>query len=450
MTAEEIKNTTLSALVEMDGFDCACGRRHSTAIKHVIIEDGAVRRLPALLRECGSKRPFILSGAASFAAAGQLVEEQLASAGIGFSEYVFPQPPVSPAEWAVGSAAMHFNARCDSILAVGSGVINDIAKLLSSLTGLPFSIVATAPSMDGYASATSSMERDGLKISLPSTGAWAVIGDLDILAQAPLSLLQAGVGDMLAKTISLCEWKLANRITGEYYCPTLAAMVEGALEKVVAAAPGLLSRDHEAVKALMEGMVISGLAMQYAGLSRPASGMEHYFSHIWDMRALAFPEAQARPHGIQCGIATLYSLRVYEWLRNIKPNREKALEHAASFSYEAWSRDLLQFIGPGARAMIDEEKQDPKYALSAHALRLEQILRQWDELTAIMDSLPSCERILVLMKSIGAPVSAEEFGYTPADLRRTFTMTKDIRNKYIGSLLLWDLGLLDRAADSIF
>ena len=45
------------------------------------------------------------------------------------------------------------------------------------------------------------------------------------------------------------------------------------------------------------------------------------------------------------------------------------------------------------------------------------------------------------MEQIGAPTSAADFGVTPEQVRTTFTMTKDIRDKYIASRLLWDLGL---------
>lgn len=113
------------------------------------------------------------------------------------------------------------------------------------------------------------MERDGLKVSLDSTFAWAIVGDTDILREVPMHMLRAGVGDMLAKYISLTEWRIASILVGEYYCPVVAALVENALNRVVAAAPGLMKRDEEAVKAVMEGMVIAGMAMKYAGLSQP-------------------------------------------------------------------------------------------------------------------------------------------------------------------------------------
>ena len=195
--------------------------------------------------------------------------------------------------------------------------------------------------MDGFVSATSSMDRDGLKTTINSTAAWAVVGDLDILCNAPMHMLRAGVGDVLAKITSLREWKLAEIIVGEDYCPVIAALVEKALDTVMSQAKGLLARDPDAVRAVMEGLLIAGIGMNYAGVSRPASGMEHYFSHIWDMRSLAFPEAKHDLHGIQCGYATLLSLKVWDFIKTLTPDREKALAYVRSFDPDEWNQKLL-------------------------------------------------------------------------------------------------------------
>lgn len=450
MTVQEIKSLSLEQLIAQGEFECACGKHHSVGTKRVIIEEDAISRLPELIAECGAKKPFLLSGAASFQAAGDKVCSALEQAGIPYTKYILPGTPVKPTEETVGSAVMHFDSTCDLVIGIGSGVVNDTGKLLAAVSGRRYMIVGTAPSMDGFASATSSMDRDGLKVSLDSTFAWAVIGDVDILAQAPMRMLQAGVGDMLAKYISLLEWKIAHILVDEYYCPVVAGLVENSLARIVEAAPKLLQRDHQAVKAVMEGMVIAGMAMKYAGLSRPASGMEHYFSHIWDMRSLSFPDAQADLHGIQCGIATLYSLKVYEYIRNLTPNREKALEYVAHFDVKGWHRKLSDFVGEGAGSMIAAEAREGKYDKAKHRERLGRILSRWDELMSLVDELPGYDTVYALMQQMDAPLSASAFGYTSAQIQTTFTMTKDIRDKYIASRLLWDLGELENAADAVF
>ncbi len=440
----------IEELCRKGGFECGCGRTHRGDTKHVLIEKGAVRYLPELLKELGASHPFVLSGHDTFEAGGKNVERVLNEAGISFTEYVLPNSPVPATEETVGSVVMHFDYDCDVIIGVGSGVINDTGKIMARAVNLPYMIVATAPSMDGFASATSSMERDGLKVSLDSKAAWAVIGDLDILCNAPQHMLLSGVGDILAKYVSLAEWKIAELTVDEYYCPTIAAMVQESLDKVMKAAPGLLKRNPDAVRAVMEGMVLAGMAMKYAGLSRPASGMEHYFSHIWDMRALAFPEARSDLHGIQCGIGTLYSLKIYDYLRNVVPDKEHALMTVRKFSVENWNTQLRAFIGPGAEAMIEGETRQGKYDEAKHAKRLIRILDRWEEIQSILHDMPTHDEVMENMEKLGAPVSAGYLGYSDETVRTTFEMTKDIRDKYIGSRLLWDLGLLDSAAEVLY
>ncbi len=449
MTVNKINNINLEELISMGSFACECGKVHSPGVSKVIVEKGAVNSLPALLEEIGAKKPFLLSGHDTFEAAGASVTAVLEQNEIDYAKYVFPVSPVRPTEYTVGSAFMHFDYSCDAIIGIGSGVINDTGKMLARATGLKYIIVATAPSMDGFVSGTSSMDRDGLKVSLYSTAAWAVVGDLDILCQAPMHMLVSGVGDMLAKITSLREWKLAEIIVGEDYCPVTAALVQKALDKVMSSTEGLLKREPEAVASVMEGLVIAGIAMNYAGVSRPASGMEHYFSHIWDMRSLAFEDAQFEQHGIQAGLGTLYTLMAYEELINkgYKPDREKALNFVKNFSLDDWNGQLRSFVGPGAEAMIEGENREHKYDAAKHAKRLEIIIDRWDEITEVIKTLPPSAEIRKLMESIDFPTSAACIGYANDGVKTTFTMTKDIRDKYVGTRLYWDLGILDEIAE---
>ena len=452
MTVEEIRNIELKDLIELGAFDCSCGKKHAPGVAKVIIEKGAVKALPALLEEIGAKKPFLLSGHDSFAAAGEAVCSVLEEAGYSYTKYVFPISPVRPTEYTVGSALMHFDYGCDAIIGIGSGVINDTGKMLARATGMKYIIVATAPSMDGFVSGTSSMDRDGLKTSIYSTAAWGVIGDLDILCNAPMHLLRAGVGDMLAKITSLMEWKLAKIIVGEDYCEATAALVERALNQVMNQAEKLLERDPDAVRAVMEGLLIAGIGMNFAGVSRPASGMEHYFSHIWDMRSLAFEDAKFEQHGIQAGLGTLYTLMAYEtFLKGgYRPEWERARKYVENFSLEDWNSKLLAFIGPGAEAMIEGENKEHKYDIAKHEARFAVIEKNWSRIVDIICTLPPSGEIRALMESIGFPTSASIIGYDDAQVKTTFTMTKDIRDKYVGTRLFWDLGILDEIADKTF
>ncbi len=409
----------------------------------IVAGKGVVEQLPDFINERRCKKAFVVADQNTYRAAGEKICSILDNSAISYSKYILFQEEPSPDENTVGSVVMHFDHTCDLIIGVGSGVINDTCKILSNLTGCPYFIVATAPSMDGYASATSSMERDGLKVSLSSRCADVVIGDVDIMKNAPMKMLQAGLGDMLAKYVSICEWRIAHIITGEFYSEKIADMVRQALKRCVENADGLMKRDEKAVEAVFEGLIICGKAMALAGVSRPASGIEHYFSHIWDMRALEFG-TKAELHGIQCAVGTLMALRLYEQMRTVTPDVDKALSYAEAFEYTAWSYKLKDFLGKGADAMIALEEKEQKYSVEKHRVRLQKILEHWNEILRVLEEeLPASEDIVALLDKIGAPKKAEEIGVSTQLLSMSFQATKDIRDKYVLSRLAWDLGVLD-------
>ena len=328
-----------------EGVKCACGKTHKAGFSHVIIESGAIRRVPEVVRSYGAKKVFLLADHNTYAAAGEQVAKILSDAGIPCTVYCLPGTErVEPDEHAVGSVAMHFDYACDLILGVGSGVVNDVGKIVANLTNRQYVIFGTAPSMDGYASATSSTIRDSLKVSLDSRVPDTVIGDLDILAAAPMRMILSGLGDMLAKYISIAEWRISHIINGEYYCETVAGLVNEGLQACMDNLEGIAKRDKTAIAAVMNGMVLSGIAANYAGVSRPASGMEHYLSHICDMRGVEFG-LPFDLHGIQCGAATVICLGIYEKLRTVKPDREKALDFMRHFDEEKWERETRRVFG---------------------------------------------------------------------------------------------------------
>ena len=421
---------------------CDCPKTHGFNIAHICIEKGAIEKLPEFIIDFRAKNPFVLADKNTFEAAGKKVCEILENASISYKKYVFSTGDIEPDEKAVGCAIMHFDNTCDLVIAVGSGVINDIGKILANTAKLPYFIVGTAPSMDGYASASSSMSMDGLKVSLASKCADVIIGDIDILKNAPMKMLQAGLGDMLAKYISIAEWRIAHEITGEYYCERVATLIRTALKRCVENAEGLLKREDEAVKAVFEGLVIGGVAMAFAGVSRPASGVEHYFSHVWDMRGLEFG-TKVDLHGIQCAVATNIAAELYEKVLKITPDKQKALGYAKSFVYQDWANELKAFLGTGADAMIALESKEGKYNVEKHAKRLDIILEKWDKLCGIIrEEIPSQQEIEGILDKIGAPKTAKEIGID-CDLSTTLKATKDIRDKYVLSRFLWDLGIIE-------
>jgi len=422
--------------------ECSCKKEHSFS-SQIIIEEGAILKLPEIIKQKKIKKAFMISDRNTFIAAGEKVQAVLQNAGIEVVSFSFDNDAPEPDEANVGLAVMKLKHDCDAVIGVGSGVINDISKIVASVSEKFYIIVGTAPSMDGYASATSSMTMEGLKISLPSKCADVIIGDIDILCNAPIKLMVSGLGDMLAKYVSICEWRISNVINGEYYCEKIASIVRNALKICVDNAENLLKREKNAVKAVFEGLVICGAAMKFAGVSRPASGVEHYISHIWDMRGVQF-KTPVELHGIQCAIGTLISIRIYEQIKNITPDREKAIKYVEKFDIIEWNKTLREFLGKAAQSIIELEKIECKYDKNAHKKRIDRIIENWDEIIKIInEELPSYDTVKNLLLKIGAPIATEEIGIESSILPLTFKTAKDIRDKYVLPRLCWDLGILD-------
>ncbi len=442
----EFDKMSLEALVRPEGYDCECGKHHVCELKYLKIGRGVVENVPDMIAAMGKKKPFVVCDENTYEVAGRRVCEILDAAGIAHGCYVIPGKRISPSEWEVGSVVMHYDPSCDMLLAVGSGVINDTCKVLGHAIGVPSAVVGTAPSMDGYASNSSSMEVNHVKVSLYNHCPEGILLDSEILAQAPMRMLWAGLGDMVAKYIAICEWRISHIVTGEYYCESIAQLMRAALKKVVDAADGIPKRDPDAVQSIAEGLVIAGAAMAYAEVSRPASGLEHYFSHMWEMMALE----RGVPydlHGIQVGVGTVLTMKIYRKLREVVPDRAKAEAHMKAFDRAAWEAQVRRIFGKTAGEIIAIEDKTRKNDPARHAARLDNIIAHWDEiLRAIDEELPDYDQLYALMSATGMPMTPADIDISVEDTVNAFIGARDIRDKYLSCSLIWDLGLTDEFA----
>lgn len=436
-------------LVRPEGWDCACGRHHVCALEYLRIGRGAVEAVPEMIRTMGKEKPFVVFDKNTRQAAGNRVLEILDQSGIAYTAYEIPGERIAPAEWEIGSVIMHFDPTCDMLLGIGSGVVNDICKVVAHAIGKPSAIVGTAPSMDGYASNSSSMEVNHVKVSLYNHAPVGILLDTEILAQAPMRMLWAGLGDMVAKYIAVCEWRISHEVTGEYYCEEIADMMRGAVDRVVCGAKGIPDRDPDAIGTIAEGLIIAGVAMAYAKISRPASGLEHYFSHMWEMMALE----RGKPydlHGIQVGVGTVLCLKLYESIRNIVPGRERAVAHMKSFDPEVWEAEVRRIFGKTAEEILAIERATHKNDPEKHAVRLNNLMDKWEKIRNIMEAeLPEAGPLIDLMISVGMPVTPEEIGIPESDVVDAFLGSRDVRDKYLTSSFLWDLGLTEEYAKKL-
>lgn len=300
-------------------YSCACGKSHKVDIQAIRVGSGVIQELPGILRDLGASHIFLVTDNYTYEAAGRQVEQLLDQAGLAYHKRVFQtETPLVPNEYALGSVLAAMTSQDDMLLAVGSGTLNDVTKYVSARTGIPYVIAATAPSMDGYASTVAPTILDGFKTTLPAVYPAAIVADVDILKDAPMPMLTAGFGDIIGKFTSLADWRLSHQLNGEYYCPEVAGVIEAAVETCAANAKALAQREPQAIQAVTEALILSGLAMGMVGVSRPASGAEHQMAHYWEMDALRRGEVHPL-HGNAVGVGTVLAASLYEMAAEYLP-----------------------------------------------------------------------------------------------------------------------------------
>lgn len=197
----------------------------------------------------------------------------------------------------------------DALIAVGGGRPIDVAKAAALVSGLPVVIVPTQLSADGIASPISVIaEPGGQVVSERSALPVAVIADLETVAAAPIGFARAGVGDLLGNSSALVDWRIAadaNEDTVDDFAALLSSCALLLIEGLDLSPLGSGTLTIELARRLLDGLVLSGLAMEIAGSSRPCSGSEHLISHALDQL-----EPGTATHGEQVAFGTLVATKL--------------------------------------------------------------------------------------------------------------------------------------------
>ncbi len=290
---------------------------------------------------------------------------------------------------------------CDRLIAVGSCTIHDITRYTAHARGIDFVSVPTAASEDGYLSSVAAMTWHNVKRTFPARAPIALVADSDVIAAAPYALTASGVGDLLGKYTAIFDWRAAHVLTGAGGCDGFVnKLEEDALNEVVSCIDAVRAQDTAAVESVMYGLILSGLAMQMVGNSRPASGSEHHISHLIEMNVLnADNEAL---HGEKVGVAEAVVCDRYHDLlsRPLTPDR---------FSGYAGlpEANIRRVFRERADEVIDNENTPDPLA----DLPFETLAARWDELRRLAeDTLPTGGRIRALLAACGASVTLSDIG----------------------------------------
>lgn len=371
---------------------CPCGRPHAFDVRAVEIGSGLTKECGRILRREGFEPELLAVADRNTAAASPGLFEALGSAGFRVSCRIYDDMRYARAEQVreIRDVCVQTGAR--GVLSVGTGSLNDICRVASFRAGVPFAIFATAPSMDGFASNSAPIIDGCFKTSIYVRQPKVIVADTKILADSPAVLKSAGFGDMMAKYIAIADWKIAHLTGGDYYCERTVDLVREALGRISALCGRITDRDEEAAGAVMEALVLSGLAMQLSGNSRPASGSEHIVSHFWECKKLAagiWPEF----HGRKVGVATVLINRVY---RNIARRVRSIRAHPDRPDWERIKAVYGPLLAPDVMKV-----NDPPVTERVDCKQLE---RSWGDVRRIvLEELPGDEKLAGMMERAGAP-----------------------------------------------
>mgnify|MGYP000166966486 FL=1 len=306
----------------------------------------------------------------------------------------------------------------DCMIAVGSGTVHDLTRYNAYERKIPFISVPTAASVDGYVSTVAAMSWYGFKKSMIAESPILVVADSRIITDAPMRLTASGVGDLLGKYTALADWKITNILDGEYICDRICEMEYDALDKLKESLDGLSNRDINAYEELMYGLLLSGLAMQMTGHSRPASGAEHHMAHFWEM-AVINDEIDAY-HGEKVGVGLVLSSKIYH----------KAAEKMLAEDFKVKDampieEDLIRekFNKPGMFDIIMEENTpnlleqvDPK-----------KLIEHKEEIAAIINEIPTDEELIAMINKVEGVKSLEDLGFDESYQAETARLSPYVR-----------------------
>lgn len=432
------------------------GLRHADQTDVVEVGRDVLPRVGAIVRDAfPNARMLVVADERTWAAAGEAVQRSLDDAGVSTVDpLIFPGTPALYASYdhceTIRERLRETGAQA---VAVGSGTLNDLTKLAAGELDQPYAVVGTAASMDGYTGFGAPMTRDGVKVTMPCPAPKVVLFDLDVAAAAPRSMVAAGYGDLSAKIPAGADWILSDAVGIEPIQQLAWDLVQGGVADALSRPAELAAGDADAYAGLVNGLILSGLAMQVYGETRPASGAEHYFSHIWELQHLGRGWDPPLSHGFKVAIGTLAMSAFYE--RFLERDLAALDIDAAVDRWPSWETvetDIRsQLSGSLAEHCVKETRT--KY-VDADGLRerLTGVVERWEgELRPrVVQQLKPAREVQEMLRAAGAPTRPEDIGLTAAQVRQTFTPAAYYRARYSVLDLAREAGWFEELVDEVF
>ena len=437
-------------------FDCPeCGRIHKIPYQEIIIGPGVIHQVPELCAKALGHKPQKI-GVIFDRAIAEIIEHDFINPFINSGLPVIPIPLGKTGLWLDSnrelgdSVAKSIPDDIEMLVAAGSGVICDLTKWIATHAHKPFLLCGTAPSMNGYTSITAVISEHDIKLTKIVDIPYAVVLDTEILARAPTAMIQAGVGDMAARTICNADWKLSHYLQNTYFCPLPYQMTASSEAMYMSSAKGISQAEPGAIVNLTEAIAISGLSMSILdGETAPSSGGEHIISHYWDLMN-HIEGAPRNLHGAQVGVGTMIMLAAYEYFSELNPaslDPEKLVRERLTIE-QIMQANTLRF--GAAAAPLNETSQKKYLPPDRFKSYIYKAVETWDQMwQEIRPYTGSFSSIREKLMAAGLPLSLVSVQRSPQQAVDALLFGGRYRPRFTFLDLAWDLGLFPDATEVI-
>lgn len=411
-------------------------------------------RAPQMFKEqFPDQKALIVADENTWRAAGEAVYGYLQSAGVECEEpYIFTEKDLH-AEW-------HFIEMLDARLAstdaiavsVGSGTINDLCKLSSHHQSRSYMCVATAASVDGYSSFGASITYNNMKQTFNCPAPRAILADVGVMAKAPREMTAAGYADLAAKIPAGAEWIIADFVGSEPIHDAAWHISQDNLKVALSDPEGVAALKPEAIAPFVEGLMLSGFAMQAARSSRPASCTDHLFSHLWNMRDHKY-NGVTPSHGFQVSVGTLMMCAMFDQM--FKSDFTKLDVDAAVAAWKSADQvrhEAEQLFAGEAFAELGVTEIMAKYDDTEEVRRQLNLAKaNWSDLKAkLQQQCYTFDEMYRYLSIVGAPVKPEDVGISKQQMKADVPFVRHLRRRYNMMDLGLRAGLLDTWVDGVF
>ena len=425
----------------------------STDTKHVFIDAGLISSVCDIFTRCfGDEKAVIIADENTYSAAGkQVYDALLADNQVNVEPFVFPGEPILYADFENVLRLEEFlNTHPAIPVVVGSGTLNDLTKLASFRCGRPYMIVATAASMDGYTSYGAAITIDGFKQTSPCSAPYAVLADLEVIAKAPYRLTASGYGDLFGKITAGADWLIGDALGVDSIDEHAWSLVQESLHEVIDKSEKLQKGDIASIGSLIEGLILCGLSMQAIQSSRPASGSEHQFSHLWEMHETTHGVVS---HGYKVSLGSVASAALYEQVL------KRDLQHLDMDAICARWPTIAQVEAKVRSSFTDPviiqnalDQSIAKYIdVDQLSSRLRRVQETWPVLKQkLQKQLLPAKEARKLLHEAGCPVHPGDIGYDLPHLKKSYFLARMIRSRYTIYDLAAETGCFEECVDDLF